>query len=86
LIRKSVQIFTNKPFFKEQKKTSFPAAIVAKKSAKLKKTIEKKGRQGRQIIVDVGLPYGAYGYPLDYGYGGAIIVDGGYYGYDYGVY
>jgi hypothetical protein len=54
------------------------------------KTIEKKGRQGRQIIVDVGLPYGAYGYPLDYGYGGAIIVDdGGYYGgggYDYGVY
>jgi hypothetical protein len=56
----------------------------------LKTTIEKKKRQGRQIIVDVGLPYGAYGYPLDYGYGGAIIVDdGGYYGgggYDYGGY
>ncbi len=75
-MRKSVQ---------DQKKKSLPATIVAKKSAKLKKTIEKKGRQGRQIIVDVGLPYGAYGYPLDYGYGGAIIVDDGGY-YDYGVY
>jgi hypothetical protein len=78
-------IYLNISLFQDQKKTSLPATIVAKKSAKLK-TIEKKGRQGRQIIVDVGLPYGAYGYPLDYGYGGAIIVDGGYYGYDYGVY
>jgi hypothetical protein len=53
------------------------------------KTIEKKGRQGRQIYV--GLPYGGYGgYGYGGGYGGGYVLDyGGYYGgygYDYGGY